>query len=183
MILGRAVAACAVTGVIGIWLKDDFEEMFNSLRSVAGGFLITGALLLFVERLPSGNRSWRQLTWVGALLIGLAQAAAITPGVSRSGSTICIALLVGLRRRWAAEFSFLIAAPIILGATVLELSEVGLSGISRDKAAMLAIGALTSGVVGYGALKLLLRMLRNSKLHLFSYYLWTLGLCILMFWE
>ncbi|NOT00210.1 MAG: undecaprenyl-diphosphate phosphatase, partial [Phycisphaerales bacterium] len=119
-----------------------------------------------------------------AALIGLAQGAAISPGVSRSGATICIALLLGIKRRWAAEFSFLIAVPAILGATVIKFSEA--MRLPANELAAVSWGAMIAGaavalVTGVIALRFLLKVVVQDKLSYFSYYCWALGIGAVLF--
>ncbi len=182
-ILGLAAAACSVTAVMGFGFRDTLERAFASLWAIGGGLLITGTLLFSVGRLPRPRRGWRRIGVWRAALVGLAQGCAICPGISRSGATICIAMMLGIKRRWAAEFSFLIAAPVILGAGLIELGEA----ISLPAAQLQTIrwgpivaGTLMAFVSGVLALRILLAMVISNKIQHFCYYCWTLGAAVLI---
>ena len=174
-----ALVATGVTGVVGMACQDWFESLFGQPRLVGVAFVLTGAILYITTGANRPRRGWRQFSFSAAGVVGLAQAIAITPGISRSGVTICAAMLLGLRRRWAAEFSFLIAAPAIVGATILKLNDF-LGAASDVVVGPLVLGGTVSFVVGLVALPLLLRMVHRSRLHWFSYYLWPLGLFVLI---
>ncbi len=181
-ILGLCVAPTVITAVIGLSCKSYFESLFDQTRWIGVAFIVTGVVLFVAARAPRPRKGWKQFTILAASLVGLAQALAIVPGLSRSGLTICAATLLGLRRRWAAEFSFLIAAPAILGATILELKDL-FDVVPADQLSDLAGPLTVGGVVAFGvgllALLLLLRMVQRAKLHWFSYYLWPLGLFVI----
>ncbi|MBI4716201.1 MAG: undecaprenyl-diphosphate phosphatase [Planctomycetes bacterium] len=172
------IVASIPTAVIGLGLKDEFAEAFDQPRRVGVGLLVTGVLLVITSVIPRGRRGWRRFTWWQAGLVGLAQGVAIEPGISRSGSTICTAAFCGLRRRWAAEFSFFIAIPAILGATALQLKDT-LEGMDPAQTALawgpMLAGSAVSLVVGVYALKLLLLATRWAKLHYFAWYCGALG--------
>lgn len=126
------------------------------------------------------DRTGRDLggtTWIDALLIGLGQALALVPGISRSGTTISVALLLGLDRRLAARYSFLLAVPAILGAVAVQAGDTG--GIPADQWAAVAAGTIMAAVSGYVALRLLLRIVVAGNLSRFSYYCWGIGLLTL----
>lgn len=181
-ILLLGVAATIPTGVIGLGFKKTFETAFGQPGWIGVGLLITGVLLAVTAWVGRGQRGWKNFVWWQAVLVGIAQGIAIWPGVSRSGSTICAATFCGLRRRWAAEFSFFIAVPAILVATVLKLREA--FAMSATSAVAIAwgptlIGAAVSLVVGVLALRLLLGAVRRAKLHYFSYYCWIVGVLLI----
>ncbi len=178
------VAATIVTGVIGIFLKKYFLSARGSLAVVAAMWFINGTMLLIADRRkPEGDGlELEQLGFLGAILIGLAQAAAIMPGISRSGATICTSLLIGLHRRRAVEFSFLIAIPAILGATAIEL--VGHFG--EISSGNLPIGAVLAGsfvaaAVGALALKLLIKAVSAGNLKIFGFYCYIPACCVVIY--
>ena len=178
-IISLALVATVVTGIIGLSCKSWFQSLFGEGRLVGVAFMATGLVLFVAARAPIPKKGWRQFSFLAAGAVGLAQALAIAPGLSRSGLTISAATLLGLRRRWAVQFSFLIAAPAIVGATILTVGDF-LEVASDDQlssfAGPLLVGGATAFVVGLLALVLLLRMVQRSQLHWFSYYLWPLGL-------
>ncbi len=182
-ILGLGLAATLITGIIGLSCKGWFESLFAHTRLVGTAFIATGVVLFATSRARRPRKGWKQFGFWAAGLVGLAQAVAIIPGISRSGLTICVAMLLGLRRRWAAQFSFLIAAPAIIGATILELKhffEASSADQISDFTGSLVIGGLVAFVVGLLALLLLLQMVQRSRLHWFSYYVWPLGLYVML---
>jgi undecaprenyl-diphosphatase len=124
----------------------------------------------------------REFGVLAAIIVGLAQATAILPGISRSGTTICAAILIGLRRRWAVEFSFLIAIPAILGATLLEsvkhFTEISSGSLPIASAAAGAIAAALTGVL---ALKLLIKTSRAAKLKYFAFYCYLLACLVFVY--
>jgi undecaprenyl-diphosphatase len=165
--------------VLGFLLEDFFENLFGKPHLVAIFLLITGLLLVYSERWASLQRSARtmsHLNWKDALVIGLGQAMAIAPGISRSGSTIAAGLMRGLDRPTAARFSFLLGTPIIFGAGLLKLKDLIELGTGGMGVTPLAVGFVTAFISGILAIRYLLRYLRNHTLHLFAYYVWAVAL-------
>jgi undecaprenyl-diphosphatase len=154
----------------GLLFKREIEE---SLRTplVAAVMLAVGSVVFLVaERRGSRTRSDRTLTMTEAVWIGCAQAAALVPGVSRSGITIAVALLLGLRRPDAARFIFLLAIPAILGAAGSEAPHLVKAGMDADTAWLFAIGVVTSAVVGYATVAYFIRYLGKHSLDAFAWY-------------
>lgn len=175
----RWLAVCVVlatipTGAMGVGLKDVFESLFHDGRAVCGALFFTGCLLYATRFFGRGDVGRRELTIPVALLIGVAQGFAITPGISRSGSTIAIALLLGLDRDLAARFSFLLSIPAILGAVVL-IAKDGVA-LGDEHVSALVVGFLAAMLVGYAALVMLVALVKRGGLHKFSYYLWPVAI-------
>jgi undecaprenyl-diphosphatase len=162
--------------IIGLLLEDFFEQLFGSPGTVSILLLVTGAILLFSERASQRIREVESITWKDGLLIGVAQAAAIAPGISRSGSTIAAGLALGLKREAAARFSFLLALPIIGGAGLLKLLDAVQIGLAEGQSVLLVIGFLTAAVSGYACIHFLLAYLRERSLYIFTAYCWIFGL-------
>ena len=165
------------TGLIALLFKDSIEAIFGKPMVVAGMLIITG-LILQLSRL--GQRRRQTETPLRAWhtpLVGIVQGLAIIPGISRSGSTISISLLLGLSPQVAAQYSFLLSIPAILGAVVLKLKDVGEITIAPP---VIVAGILTSFIVGYIALRFLLAMLNRGKFSIFSYYCFALGIVAAM---
>ena len=160
------------TAIAGIALKDVFEELFHSAQAVCVAMLVTG-ILLYSTYIFGQRSSHRNLTLSIVLAVGIAQGLAITPGISRSGSTIAIALLLGLDRDLAARFSFLLAIPAISGAALLVARDGVI--IPEGTGFALLIGFLSSMIVGYLALVMLVALVKRGGLHRFAYYLWTVA--------
>lgn len=166
-------------GLGGVALRHVIGDAFSNVRIVGWMLLVTGTLLWLAGRAREGHTSLHQMSPGQALLIGVFQALALLPGISRSGSTIASGLYSGLDREAAGSFSFLLAIPAIFGATLLELKDLVTGGVDLSWSAGLAgIGAAT--LSGYAALRLLLRFVRAGKLHWFSYYAWAMGAFVVL---
>lgn len=158
--------------IVGFTLKDYIEDIFSNPLFVSGMLIVTGVILFMTKfsKQPEGK-----ITLGKSFMIGLAQAFAMIPGISRSGSTISTSLYLGVSREEAANFSFLMVIPVIGGAMllqVLELMEVGVSGAQIEG---LVVGFLTSFISGYFALKYLIIILKKQGFHYFAYYCWAVG--------
>ncbi len=176
------ICASVPTAVIGLAFKDYFERSFGNPIEVGGGLVITGFLLLATLWFPRGRKGWKRFSWWNAFWVGVAQGISISPGISRSGATICTATVCGIRRRWAAEFSFFIAIPAILGATVLKLREA-FAG-STDSGHVIAwgptlLGGFIAFLFGVISLRMLLDAVRRAKLHHFAWYCFIVGALIM----
>ncbi|MEW5984007.1 MAG: undecaprenyl-diphosphate phosphatase [Acidobacteriota bacterium] len=151
--------------------------------AVAAAMLAAGALLFFVaERLGARRREAETLGFGEALGIGAAQAFALVPGVSRSGATIALAMLLGLKREAAARFSFLLGVPAIVAAAGHEALALAAEGLSAADALRFAIGTIASGIVGYLAIKYLLRYLSGHTLAVFAWYRLALAAALAVWW-
>ena len=170
---GHVVLASLPTAAIGLLFKDVFESLFQSAAAVCVSLAITGGLLWSTKGANTSDKAPQLLTARTALLIGIVQGLAITPGISRSGSTIAAALLLGIERSAAARFSFLLSVPAICGAVVLQAKD----GVAMDNASLstLAAGFTTAMAVGYMALLMLVALVRRGELYRFAYYLWPLA--------
>lgn len=174
------IAGTIPTGIIGLTFKDTFEKMFSSVTVVGYSLLITGFILLLAELISRMILDSTKFGYWQSILIGLGQGLAITPGISRSGTTIAVSLLVGLERKEAAKFSFLLSIPAILGASIVEAKDVVLAHqLSTDLILPYIVGALVALVSGYAAIKLLLSVLNKGKLYYFSIYCWLLGAVVI----
>jgi undecaprenyl-diphosphatase len=176
------VVGCIPAGLAGVLLDDLFEQLFSSITVVAFTLLITGLLLILGERIGKNNSTKvENMSFLNALLIGVFQAFAITPGISRSGSTIAGGLLNGLKKEDAAEFSFLMYIPLSLGATLIKFKDISLMFQNNsDSVVALIISFVTTLVVGFFAIQLLLNLLKKGKLHYFSYYCFGMSALLLI---
>lgn len=159
------------TALIGITLQDTFEALFGSLRTVGFMLCLTGVILLLTRFGSKGTRGIGEMKPVDALLIGLIQGLAITPGISRSGSTIAVALLLGIEKETAARYSFLLSVPSIVGALVLKIDDVG-TGVGLTAT---VLGFLAALVTGYFCLALLVQLVKRGKLAWFAPYCFGAG--------
>jgi undecaprenyl-diphosphatase len=175
-----AVLATIPAVFVGLFLKKELEAAFKSLRAAGVGFLITGGVLLITMRQKGGEKGPAQTRWLDALLIGLAQAFAPLPGVSRSGLTITAALALGFSRSWAVGFSLLMAIPVIAGAGVLELKDVTKAMLAPSFIYPTLLATVVAGLVGLGAITWLVRIARAGALWYFSVYLFVLGIAVLL---
>lgn len=166
------LVSCLPTAAVGLGVARFWKQVAGSLLLVSLGLMFTAAILLsmrFLTKDGPGGLTWKKAFWVG-----LAQGVAAFPGISRSGSTIAMALFLGVKREEAAKFSFLISIPAILGASLLEWES--LAHVEGAQVPGVLLGTLTAGGVGYVALRLLLRWLDRGRLHLFYLYLIPLGM-------
>ena len=160
--------------IIGFVFYDFFKSLFSNLLAVGVAIIITGSLI-FVSEKRIGNR---KMGILDSLLIGLAQAVTIIPGISRSGITVATGLLRKIDKTKAFRYSFLLSVPAVIGATVMESKDLVTGNVD---AVPLFLGAIISMVVGYTSLKLLQKIIMNEKFHLFAYYCWTVGIAIIAF--
>jgi undecaprenyl-diphosphatase len=165
------------TGLIYIFLGDWIRAAFGDPRFAAGMLLVTGTLLLLLllRRNPDGRLSLPK-----ALLIGLAQGAAMIPGISRSGSTICTAIYLNVERKQAADFSFLMLLPVIIAATLLEFREM-VGAPETVNWAPILLGTVASYVAGVWAIKLVLDFVQRGNLFYFAFYCYAVGILGLIF--
>ena len=178
LILGSIPAA-----VLGFLFEDFFESLFGKPAWVAVFMLVTAALLSLGELLGKRRRKLVDLRWPDALLIGLAQASAIAPGISRSGATISAGLFRGLERDAAARFSFLLATPIIFGAGLFKLTDLGVMSDPAGQVLGLVAGFLAAALAGYVCIWVLLRYLQRGSLYPFAIYCFSAGVfCLIVAW-
>ena len=165
-------------GLVGLIFKKNLENSFNSLLIVGICYLVT-AIFLFSTRFIRLKRSGslEQIKISDAFLIGIFQALAVLPGISRSGSTIVVGWWRGLSGSASFSFSFLLAIPAIIGAVILELPDIF---AKSDHLGYSLLGMLISVVIGLFSLKFLQNVLKNRKLYLFGFYCFTLGILILL---
>ncbi len=162
--------------VLGLLIKQTIELTFNSPFAVALFLMGTAILLVIGEAMGKRERGLGTLRWSDAIIIGLFQALALFPGVSRSGSTIAGGLLRGLNREQAARFSFLLAVPTMLGAGLIALLDLVQAGDSVAQIAPLLVGFLAAAIVGFAAIHWLLAFLRTRRLYIFAFYCALLGI-------
>lgn len=171
--LALLLIASIPAGVVGVLWAEWFERAFESLLLVGVNFTLTGAIL-WTTRAMAARAARSAPTTAGSLVVGAAQALAILPGISRSGSTVAAAMWLGVEPVRAAEFSFLLALPAIAGAGLLEAVELGggAPGVAVGPLAVSFLAALVSGVL---AIRLLVVLLRRRAFHRFAPYCWTIG--------
>jgi undecaprenyl-diphosphatase len=169
-------------GLAGLTVKKFCPGLEGHLLLTGTMFLGTAMLLLASRRYLDGTTPYEQVTYRQALLVGCAQAFAVLPGMSRSGTTIVAGLVVGLRRDAAATFSFLLSIPIIAAACLLEGTELLTKSVPGVSLGPILVGVVVSFVVGLASLLWLLRWLARGRLHYFAWYLIPLG-CAVIAWQ
>lgn len=169
------------TGVIGILGGDFFDSLYNSVIPIGVGLLITGFLLIFAERVGTSKRGLAEMNFRNAFFIGLVQGVAICPGISRSGSTLFGSLICNLDRKFAVKFVFLLSIPSILGSAVLELPAAIESGFDLTQAGPVLAGMAVAAVSGLVAIKSMIKIVSDKKLNYFSYYVWVLGVLVVVY--
>lgn len=180
--IGLIILGTVPAVLVGFLAKDQIEMAFNSLKMTGISFLIT-AIFLFstkvASRLIRVNKGLLGMTWLDALIIGMFQAIAILPGVSRSGATITGSLWQGLSSKAAFIFSFYLAILAIFGAAVLKAKDIVF--YSSNELILSFFGLVVSAVIGYFALKFLEGILKSAKLWYFGFYCLILGIILLVF--
>lgn len=175
--------------IAGVLAESKIEELFhqpnaphNSGAMIAMGVIIAllGAVLFVVERISQHERALNAASLKDAILIGLAQALAIFPGVSRSGATITTGLALGFEREAAARFSFLLAAPIIAGAGAKSLFNVYRDGFKSSELTIFAVGFIVAAITGYFCIRFLLQYLQKNSADIFVYYRWLLAAFVIV---
>ncbi len=171
--IGAIAVATVPAALIGLIFKSHIESVFSTISLVGWCLIVTGVILgstRWVGKSPS-----REITLALALLIGIAQTAALLPGISRSGITIAAALWLGISARNAGQFSFLIAIPALIGSGLLTLPDILAMGGSEVSAGVLTMAFISAFAIGLGALKILLGLLESGRLYLFSGYCIVVG--------
>jgi undecaprenyl-diphosphatase len=171
------VAASIPTAIIGLLFEDLFEQMFSTPAVLVGSFSFTGALLYTTRFRSGGATDLQDFSVKQALLLGLAQGIAITPGISRSGTTIATGLMLGLQREFAARFSFLMSVPAICGAVLLKSRDLQADSLVLGPS---IIGGLAAMVVGYLSLVFLVRIVKKGGLQHFAWYCWAMAVASLI---
>jgi undecaprenyl-diphosphatase len=182
-VIGLLVVASVPAAIVGLTVEKSplgagLEAVLNSPLTAGLMFPVTGLMLLWSARREPGDLACRNLTVRAALWIGLAQAFAILPGISRSGTTIVAGLACGLDRKEAATFSFLMAIPVIGGGGLLKCIELFREPAQGTPPDVLLVGALVSFAVGTAALWWLIRWLDRGKLHWFAWWVIPLGIAV-----
>lgn len=158
--------------VVGLFFKDAITGFFDNVLVVYCMLLVTAAIMILTRHLPTRDEpinGWR------SLLVGCAQACAILPGLSRSGSTIFMGMLLGIDREKIARFSFIMSIPAILGAAVLQLGDMVGEPIPSSYIVNIVAGSIASAISGYFAIKLLLDIIKKNRLQWFGYYCATIS--------
>lgn len=172
------VVATVPGALIGYLLEDQAETIFRNPLLIAATLSIMGFVLFLADKRLRSRKTLQEISWADAILIGMSQALAIVPGISRAGSTITTALLLGIDRVSAARFSFLLSTPIIFGATVLKLKSFFDAGVGVPE----ITGIVTAALTGYLAIASLIKFVGTVSYKVFFWYRLALALVIVAVW-
>ena len=183
----KIIVACLPAAVVGLLFDDQLNELFYNPTTVAVMLIIFGILFIVVENYNKGKRptitSLADITYTAAIIIGVWQLiAAVFPGTSRSGATIVGALLIGVSRTVAAEFTFFLAIPVMFGASALKLLKFGLS-FTGSELMLLAVGLVVAFVVSILAIKFLMSYIKKNDFKFFGWYRIVLGIIVLAYFS
>ena len=161
-------------------VKDAVQSLSNSMVFIGAALIVTGALLFVSDRVKKGRKNERTATWLDVLIVGIGQAIATMPGISRSGMTITTGCFVGFERKFAVRFSFLLSIPAVIGANILSLADAAKAGINWAEVPVYLVGVVTAAVVGYLCIRLLRFIADRGKFGAFAYYCWAVGVLTLV---
>lgn len=189
LLIAKVILACIPAGVIGILFDDKLNEIFYNWQTVAVTLIIYGVFFILIEvwnkkkNKESAIQTVTDITFMTAFLIGIAQVLSLIPGTSRSGATILGAMLLGASRIAATEFTFFLAIPVMLGASLVKLlkyfMEVGF-GFSGTEIIILAVGMVTAFVVSMISIKFLVNFVKKHDFKVFGYYRIILGIIVIL---
>ncbi len=161
-------------------IRKAVQGLSDNMVFVGAALIVTGFLLFLCDRVRKGRKTERSATWLDALLVGVGQAVATLPGVSRSGMTITAGCFAGYERRFAVRFSFLLSIPAVLGANILSIGDAVKAGINGAEVPMYLVGVVTAAVVGYLCIRLLKYVADKGRFGAFAYYCWAVGILTLV---
>ena len=180
----RRLILLIILGTLPLFALLPIHKMVRTLNNnmifIAVALLVTGCLLFACDRVRKGRKDERSATWVDVLLVGLGQAIATMPGISRSGMTICAGCFRGFQRSFAVRFSFLLSIPAVLGANILSLKDALEVGVQWSEVPIYLVGVVTAAVVGYLCIRLLKLVAEKGKFGAFAYYCWAAGIATLI---
>lgn len=156
------------------------QALSNNMVFIGAALVVTGFLLFACDLVRKGKKTERTATIVDVLVVGMGQAIATMPGISRSGMTITTGCFMGFERKFAVRFSFLLSIPAVLGANILSLKDALDAGIIWAEVPMSVVGVVTAAVVGYACIRLLRLVAEKGRFGAFAYYCWAVGLLTLL---
>ncbi|WP_404354195.1 undecaprenyl-diphosphate phosphatase [Exiguobacterium aurantiacum] len=178
--IGLLLVATVPAGVLGVLFGDWIGETLSGVATVGYTLILTGVALWFIRNMR-GNKGDGGITLRDAILIGLAQAVALIPGISRSGATIVMAMLLGIKQESALRFSFFLFIPISLGVTILDGPELFTNPETRDLFGPLILAFIASYALTAISLKWFQHIMAKGELKYFSFYCWIVGLLVVLF--
>ena len=178
MILMIIVATLPLVAVLPI--KDKVESLYGNVVFIGCALLVTGTLLFVSDRMAKGRKTARNATMLDALVVGIGQAIAVVPGLSRSGTSISAGLIRGFDRSFAVRFSFIMSIPAVLGANIISIKDAMETGIDTSLMPMYIGGTIVAAVSGYFAIRLVNMLADKGKFGNFAYYCWGVGAAALV---
>lgn len=173
------ILATVPVAIVGVLFEDAVDSLFAGALYVPAFFLfVTGTILYLSQRMGPGEINFNTIGKKEALFMGLGQACAILPGLSRSGTTIAAGLTIGLDKEFAAKFSFILSIPAIFGAFILQLKDIGTSLDANFLPVIL--GFIAAFIAGYAAIRWMIELIQKKNLDIFSYYCWIVGIVVFM---
>ena len=180
----RRLILLIIVGTLPLFVMVPFRRFFSSLGDnmyfIGGALIFTGILLFVSDRVHHGRKTEKTATLLDALLVGIGQAIALCPGISRSGMTITAGCFVGYERRFAVRFSFLLSIPAVLGANILSIKDAVQVGIVGAEVPMYLVGVAVAAVTGYLCIRLLKYIADKGRFGAFAYYCWAAGVLTLV---
>lgn len=163
------------TAIEGLLFQDLVAAAGSNLLAPAMGLMLTAVVLVVADFIPAGGKIPKDVSLKAALGIGICQGITVFPGISRCGITIAVCLMYGFNRKFSVKYSFLLAVPSILGAAVLELTQLPGSGISAAEAGVSLLAAAAAGIVGYLCIKKMLSIIQKKQFRFFAVYCFIIG--------
>ena len=180
----RRMVLLVIIGTLPLFVILPFKKyidlLYNNTWFIACALLVTGCLLFISDRLSKGHKAERSTSVLDVIIIGFSQALATVPGLSRSGTTISTAMLLGCKREFAVRYSFLLSIPAVIGANILSLKDAAEGGIDWSLMPSYLLGVVVSAVVGYFAIRLVNALSNKGKFGNFAYYCWGVGILALI---
>ena len=161
-------------------IRQTVQRLSSNMVFIGAALIVTGFLLFASDLMRKGKKAERHATWVDALVVGIGQAIATMPGISRSGMTITAGIFCGFERKFAVRFAFLMSIPAILGANILSIVDALEAGVNWEELPMYLVGVVTAAVVGYLCIRLLKMIANKGKFGFFAYYCWAVGILTLV---
>ena len=175
----RRLILLIIVGTLPLFVMVPFRHFFSSLGDnmyfIGGALIFTGILLFVSDRVHHGRKTEKTATMLDALLVGLGQAIALCPGISRSGMTITTGCFAGFERKFAVRFAFLLSIPAVIGANILSLKDAIDAGIDWASVPAYLVGVAVAAVSGYACIRLLRYIAEKGRFGAFAYYCWAVG--------
>jgi undecaprenyl-diphosphatase len=156
------------------------QTLSGSMGFIGGALIVTGFLLFACDLIRKGRKDERNATWLDAVIVGVGQAIATLPGISRSGMTITAGCFSGFERKFAVRFAFLLSIPAVLGANILSLKDALETGIDWSQVPVYLVGVIVAAVSGYFCIRLLKMIADKGRFGAFAYYCWAVGVVTLV---